>query len=117
MNQKTHDASAMSADARWCRRTFDSLVDRGRWAVPRSGLIFERRGTVLHLVSRMPFTDELSAAATAGRDVPADAAALRTYQDRDLALIRSRFEEAGLAIVDSTTVNSAASEGVLGGSR
>lgn len=92
----------MKADLIWSRNLFNSLRDGGTWGVPRSGLVFCRRGDALHLVTRIPFTDDMASAAAAGRDVPPDARALRAYQDADMALIRSRFEEAGIKIVDAT---------------
>ena len=87
-----------ASDLAWCRSLFESLNERGIWGVPRSGLIFEKRGGSLVLVKWMPWMDELAEAAAAGDDVPADAAALRAYQDADYELIRSRFEAAGISV-------------------
>ena len=91
-----------TSDTRWSRNLFNSLRDGGTWGVPRSGLVFQRRGKTLHLIARMPFDEELAAAARAGHDVPADAAALRRYQDQDFAAIRDRFAVAGIGVFEAT---------------
>ena len=85
-------------DMQWCRVHFSMMVDGGVWAVPRSGLIFTRRGDELVLTVRMPFTAELAEAVAKGADVPETAEALREYQDADYALIASRFEAAGISV-------------------
>jgi hypothetical protein len=84
------------SDLQWCRATFAALAEGGRWGVPRSGLIFEKREGELVLVERMPWSAELAQAAAEAREVPPDEAALRAYQDEDAALIRSRLEAAGI---------------------
>ena len=83
-------------DTAWCRQHFALMGEGGVWAVPRSGLVFTKRDGALVLTARMPWTDELAAAAAGGADVPRSPAELRAYQDADAALIRSRFEAAGI---------------------
>jgi len=48
----------MNTNSKWCQGLFQSLNDKGRWVVPRSGLIFERRGNKLILVQSLPMEDE-----------------------------------------------------------
>ncbi len=90
----------MSADTdrAWCLSTFAMIRDGGVWGVPRSGLIFTRRGSELVLTDRMPWSEEIAVAASEGRDVPVDAEALRAYQDADYALIARKFEAAGIPV-------------------
>lgn len=85
-------------DKNWCVMRFSMMRDGGVWAVPRSGLIFTRRGLELVLTARMPWTEAIAEAAEAGRDVPANAGALVSYQRADYELIRSRFEAAGIPV-------------------
>lgn len=40
----------MSEYSTWCRNTFAILKDGGRWGLPSTGLIFEKRGNQLVLV-------------------------------------------------------------------
>ena len=87
-----------ASDLAWCAQHFAMMADGGVWAVPRSGLIFTRRGGGLVLTARMPWTPELAEAAAEGRDVPPDAGALRAYQDEEFELIRGRFEAVGVAV-------------------
>jgi hypothetical protein len=94
-------SATYSADTIWCRSHFDTMADGGIWAVPRSGLIFTRRGEALELTSRMPWTEEIARAAVDDWNVPANAEALRAYQDADYDLIRSRFEQAGITVRDA----------------
>ena len=86
--------------AAWCRVHFAHMRDGGVWAVPRSGLLFTRKGDELELTARMPFTDELQAAADEGLDVPADEATLRAYQDDDFLMIQRHFKQAGITVTN-----------------
>lgn len=38
----------------WCANLFAMVKDGGAWGVPRSGLVFRKRGETLVLVERMP---------------------------------------------------------------
>lgn len=87
----------------WVRGHLDLMAEGGVWAVPRSGLVFSKRDGALVLIGRMPWTDDLAQALLDGLDVPAGAEAFRAYQDADLALIRGRFEAAGIPVTDSTS--------------
>ncbi len=86
------------ADLAWCRQRFALMAEGGVWAVPRSGLVFTRRGGALVLTGRMPWTPELAQAAAEELAVPPNVEALRTYQDLDYDLIRSTFESAGIIV-------------------
>lgn len=86
------------SDAVWCRQHFSLMADGGIWGVPRSGLIFTRRGDKLVLIDAMPYLEEMAEAFAAGDDVPANAEALREYQDEDFELIRAKFELAGITV-------------------
>lgn len=84
--------------ADWCKTLFFSLKDGGVWGVPRSGLVFERRGNALVLIDRMPYTAELAQAASDGHRVPPSPEALLAYQDQDEALIKEQFQRAGITV-------------------
>lgn len=91
--------TTVDADIAWSRSHFNHMrEDGGIWAVPRSGLVFTRRGDELVLTARMPWTPELEAAARAGQDVPKSAAELASYQDMEYETIRDRFERAGIKV-------------------
>ncbi len=85
-------------DRAWCLMTFGMIREGGVWGVPRSGLIFTKRGAGLVLTARMPWSEELAEAVAEGRDVPLNAEALRAYQDSDFALIARKFEAAGIPV-------------------
>ena len=76
----------------WCMNLFDTIVDGGSWAVPRSGLIFNRDGNMLKLVARMPHDP----------DMPLTPEQLQDYQQSDYEIIRRRFEAAGIKVADAT---------------
>ncbi len=90
------------SDIVWSRQLFDSLVDGGMWAVPRSGLVFHRRSDRMVLTDRMPYTTEMAHAAARGDDVPPDVDALWDYQQKDFDLIAMAFRAAGVEVVDRT---------------
>jgi hypothetical protein len=71
----------------WCRMQMNMLAHGGVWGVPRSGLIFQKTAAdTLTLIERFP------------NDEPG----WREYQDEELDLIRSKFEDAGFRVVDTT---------------
>lgn len=90
--------AAERRDREWCRFLWANLAEGGMWGVPRSGLVFSKREGELRLVQRMPWTDELAAAAAAGQDVPGSAAELRAFQDADAETIRRKFAEAEITV-------------------
>lgn len=76
----------------WCKALFATLKDGARWGVPRSGLIYERRGDALCLVSRMPHSS----------DMPISAVALRELQDEEYRIECEHFNAAGILVKDET---------------
>jgi hypothetical protein len=48
----------MDKHTAWCLDLFKSMKDGGIWGIPRSGLVFQRRGDdKLVLISAMPVVD------------------------------------------------------------
>ena len=80
-----------SSDVLWCQRIFNMLAEGGEWAVPRNGLIFQKKSGSLVLVARMPYDTPM----------PLSASELRAYQDDDYAAIKRHFEVAGISVTDS----------------
>jgi len=72
----------------WSRRQFAMLRDGGVWGVPRSGLVFQRRGDELVLIDRMPHTEEM----------PVTSEQLAEQQHRDIAVITAHFGAAGVTV-------------------
>lgn len=77
----------------WCRHHFASVADGGRWAIPRSGLIFRKEAEppAFRLVDVMPWMPEME-----GRITPEQ---LAEQQRSEFELNREHFERAGIAIV------------------
>jgi len=78
----------LESDLAWCRHHFAMMRDGGVWAVPRSGLVFTRRGDGLVLTDRMPWQDGM----------PMTAEAFGAFQRADAELIRDRFAAAGITV-------------------
>jgi hypothetical protein len=78
-------------DIAWSQRTMASLQDGGVWGVPRSALIFTKRGNALVLTAAMPHHDAL----------PMDADDWKEFQDDDFAAIKLVFEAAGFEVTDA----------------
>ena len=78
------------AHVAWCRDIFDKLCDGGSWGVPRSGLLFRKRGNTLVLVGRMPWVEGM----------PMTAKELRAGQDEDMEGAVVHFGAAGINVVD-----------------
>jgi hypothetical protein len=66
----------------WCQQHFARLNEGGTWIVPRSNLVFTKRGDKLYLTERGPYTGY--------------------NQQEDLDLHRHHFGQAGIEIVDET---------------
>lgn len=77
----------------WSRNHFRTLRDGGSWAMPRSGLIFEKRGSELHLRARMPHDPNM----------PCTAAQLKEQQDGDFEAVKASFGAAGVTVVDKSS--------------
>jgi hypothetical protein len=82
----------------WCRDLFALLNEGGEWGVPRSGLVFTKRGPKLVLTKVLPYTPELEEGYKEGLDVPANAEDLLDYQRRDYEVISSYFLDAGILV-------------------
>lgn len=69
-----HDAY----DIAWSRQQFRLIAEGGTWTVPRSGLVFQKRGEELVLIRKLP--------------------SLFEGQDEDYETIREKFEQAGITV-------------------
>ena len=76
----------------WSRNQFRIIANGGSWGVPRSGLIFNKRGNTLVLIARMPHDPAM----------PITAAQLREQQDTDYAGTVLHFGAAGIEVIDKT---------------
>lgn len=76
----------------WCRQTFRTMQDGGSWGIPRSGLIFNKRGNALVLVAVMPHDPAM----------PVTAEQLREQQTSDYQGTVLHFGAAGIAVTDAT---------------
>jgi hypothetical protein len=78
----------------WSRNHFRIIADGGVWGVPRSGLMFTKRGNnKLVLTARMPYV--------AG--MPCSADELAEQQQGDYEGIKRYMEAAGVIVEDATT--------------
>lgn len=80
------------SDVAWSSNIFRTIPDGGTWGVPRSGLLFTKRGNELHLTARMPHDPAM----------PITIEQLTEQQDTDLGGIKRHFEAAGIPVVDRT---------------
>jgi hypothetical protein len=76
----------------WSRNHFEMIADGGTWGIPRSGLIFTKRGRTFELTARMPHDPAM----------PITVDELREQQARELADVIEHFGAAGIAVVDKT---------------
>jgi hypothetical protein len=72
----------------WSRRHFNMLAEGGTWGVPRSGLIYVKRGDRLVLQARMPHDQTM----------PITKEQLDKQQRTDIELIRKHFGAAGITV-------------------
>lgn len=72
----------------WSRMQFTMLADGGVWAIPRSGIVFQRRGDELHLHEVMPWS----------ADMPISEAQLKEQQDDEFEAVKTHFEAAGIPV-------------------
>jgi hypothetical protein len=72
----------------WSRRQFDILAEGAIWGVPRSGMIFQRRGDTLVLIECMPHMNGM----------PLTPAQLAEQQQNEFEAIAEHFEAAGIAV-------------------
>ena len=72
----------------WCRRMFSLMADGALWGIPRSGLIFTRRGDTLVLTGVMPHDMTL----------PLSAPRLIKQQRSDFNEVQKWFGLAGITV-------------------
>ena len=75
----------------WCRAQHAMLREGGVWAVPRSGMIFTKRGDRFVLTLEMPWLPEMEGTITV--------AELREQQNAEYESIREHFAVAGIEVV------------------
>jgi hypothetical protein len=81
------------AHVAWSQNVFRMITDGGVWGVPRSGLMFTKRGDKLVLTARMPHM--------AG--MPCSAAELAEQQQDDYEGIKRHMEAAGITVEDASS--------------
>ena len=77
------------AHVEWSRNQFRTITDGGAWGIPRSGLIFTKRGNTLVLTARMPHDPAM----------PITAEQLREQQDSDIQGTVLHFGAAGIEVI------------------
>ena len=81
-----------SETGEWCRMVFDGLRDGGMWALPRSALIWKKRGTCLILTDRMPYRP----------DLPYTEVDWHERQQSDFEATRDEFAKVGITVKDES---------------
>lgn len=81
------------AHVEWSRQMFRTLREGGKWGVPRSGIIFTKRGDRLEATDAMPHDPAM----------PISPTRLRRQQRHEFLSIKKHFEAAGVTVVDRTT--------------
>ena len=82
------DITLNPAHVEWSRNHFRMMSDGGTWAVPRTGLMFRRRGDTLVLNARMPHDPAM----------PITAAQLDEQQRGEFESIKEHFQAAGIKV-------------------
>jgi hypothetical protein len=72
----------------WARNHFNSIMDGGTWAVPRTALIYQKAGDALVLVGRMAHH----------KDLPYTEGEWKDEQQHDIDSTRAVFEAAGVVV-------------------
>ena len=85
----------MEFELAWCRQMWNMLAEGGMWAVPRSGLIFNKRDGKLVLKMVAPF---FSGMADDEGNMLEDADSLLLYQRNDYEAVKFYFGEAGIEV-------------------
>ena len=80
--------SEHARDIAWSRQTFRLMAEGGTWGVPNSGLIFQKQGGELVLISKLSYQGE--------RPVTPDE--VEEEQEKSYELIRRMFGEAGITV-------------------
>lgn len=74
--------------SQWCRNLMASLNDGGKWGIPRSGLIFTKRGEKLILTDLLPHDPVM----------PITKEQLEEAQNDDYEATKENFEAAGFTV-------------------
>lgn len=77
------------SDIEWSRNLFSRLADGGVWGLPACGLVFQRRGSDLVLISKLPHDPAM----------PLTEAELGEYQDYMFEETKSHFGAAGVRVI------------------
>lgn len=85
------------AHVAWCQNLWNMMADGGAWAVPRSGLIFNKRGGKLVLVARMPYDEEAMPGTITAEE-------LSLQQSNDFEGTRAHFAAFGVTVEDETAL-------------
>lgn len=72
----------------WCKTMFAMLDDGGMWGIPRSGLIFRKRGAELVLTSSMPYDPAM----------PITEAQFIEQQAHEFDSVQRHFAAAGISV-------------------
>lgn len=75
-------------DVLWSKKFFSTMADGAIWGVPRSGLIFTKKGDCLVLKDRMPFDPSM----------PCMKDDFVSFQEDDYLTIKAHFEAAGIKV-------------------
>ena len=67
----------------WCQNFFNMIAEGGIWGVPRSGLIFTKKGDTLVLTDMAPDMENPG---------------WRDYQEDDYRTIKNEFWKAGITV-------------------
>jgi len=76
------------SDIAWSTQMFNQLAEGAMWGVPRSGMIFQRRGNALVLIGKMPHEEGM----------PISSDELTVQQAAEYESIRQHFEAAGFDV-------------------
>ena len=76
----------------WSLQHFNRMSDGGAWTVPRSGMIFHKRGKVLVLAVKMPWV----------KAMPINEDQFDAQQRLEYEGIKAHFEAAGITVEDHT---------------
>ncbi len=87
MKEIEHEVSE-AASIDWCKQTFRMLSDGGTWGVPRSGLIFHKRGDKFVLTAAMPYD----------ANMPITEYEFQRQQQEDFDVIKEMFGLAGVEV-------------------
>ena len=79
--------------ASWSKSHYAMMNEGGVWAIPRSGITFQKREGKLVLINAMPWSPMM----------PLDAASLVAAQEADYQAVKENFERAGIPVEKETT--------------